>query len=350
MAKRYLIWLYFRHFIVMLASLELFFLLIDYLQSQKELPPSANLIVLYLYFQSIAALKITLPLSIVFGALSSFVYLVRSNEGVALMSSGYTRAQMIKPFFYLGLLISILFIALNATKIGYFYENAQSILRKDRSNMTANLFFKFNDNYIYIEKINPITGQAANLKFFVLQNGSVSQISRADIAVFDRDGWTLKNVTVTKIPNVSKISNDGSTVTLTPSVRTLQGFKPKVIDSVSNSNASLNIIDMLEALIVLKNQDINVEHIRQLLFSTIFIPLLAPIVVVLIFTKLPMSARLGSIGLFTSNAIFSVLLGFGLLMAISKAKFEKFSLSLALFLIFITLATLAYRQYKKELL
>jgi len=348
MAKRYLVWLYFRHLLVMLAALELFFLLIDYLQNQKEIPSSANLIVLYLYFESIAALKITLPISIVFGALSSFIYLVRSNEGIALMSSGYTRGQILKPFFTLGFIVSIIFIGINATKIGYFYENAQAMLKKDRSNMTENLFFKFNDSYIYIEKINPLSQQATNLKLFTLQGGSVVQISKADTAVYDGKGWMLKNVSVTKIPNVTSISNSGIVTTVLPTLRTLEGFKPKVIDSVSNSNASLNIIDMLEALIVLKNQDIDVERIRQLLFSTIFIPLLAPIAVVLVFARMPVSARLGSISLYASNSIFAVLLGFGLLMAISKAKFEKLSLSFALFLIFATLAIFAYKQYKRE--
>jgi lipopolysaccharide export system permease protein len=58
-AKIYLAKLYLKNFFITLLGLELFFLLIDYLQNQKNIPDSANLLVLYFYYQSFAALKIT---------------------------------------------------------------------------------------------------------------------------------------------------------------------------------------------------------------------------------------------------------------------------------------------------
>jgi len=350
MAKRYLAWLYTKHFLIVLIVLELFFLLIDFLQNQKDLPDSANLSILYLYFESIAALKITLPLSLSFGALSTFLYLIRTNEIIALLSFGYSRKQIIQPIFAIASFFAFFFILINSTNVGYFYENGQSLLKnKDRSGATENLFFKFNDNYIYIQKLNPITQEAYGIKLFLLHNGAVESIVDSKKAKYTNDGWQLTNAKTIAIPTQMQISNSALKIEINQSIRTLSGFKPKVIDSVSNLNAALNITDMIDALFVLKNQDIDTERIRQLLFATILMPLLAPIAIIIMFAFAPISARFFNVTTFASSSIFIILGGFGIISALSKAKFENIHLSLVMLAVAIVLFYIAARLYKREL-
>jgi lipopolysaccharide export system permease protein len=349
MAKRYLSWLYIKHFVVVLSILELFFLLIDFLQNQKNLPESANLIVLFLYFESVAALKITLPLSLIFGALSLFVYLVRTNEVIALLSFGYTKKQIINPIFVLSFVVALFFVFLNSTSVGYFYENGQALLKnRDRSSSTENLFFKFDDKYIYMQKLNPLTQEAFGVKLFTLdKDGSVTSIIDTQKAKYSNNGWHLESAKVVHVPKGMELSSNSLGVENNMAITTLNGFKPKVIDSVSNLNAALNIFDMIEALFILKNQDIDTERISQLLYATVLIPLMAPLAIIVIFSFLPISARFLDISAFASSTIFAVLGGFGLVSAISKAKFENMHFSLAMLFFTLILSIYSLKRYKK---
>ena len=49
---RYLLEKYFKNFIIVLLSLEIFFVGIDYLQNFKSIPDSANLQLLYVLYKS----------------------------------------------------------------------------------------------------------------------------------------------------------------------------------------------------------------------------------------------------------------------------------------------------------
>ncbi len=350
MAKRYLSWLYIKHFVIILVILELFFLLIDFLQNQKEMPDAMNLVVLYLYFQSIGALKITLPLSLVFGALSLFIHLIRTNEIIALLSFGFSKQKIIQPIVIIAFAIASIFIFVNSTKIGYFYENGQALLKnRDHSAATENLFFKFNDNYIYIQKLNPLTQEATNIKLFHIKNGLVDAVTYSSAAKYTGDSWHLSKAKIIIIPTGMKISNDALVVSERESVVTLDGFKPKVMDGILNTNAALNISDMIDALFVLNNQDMDIERIRQLLFSTILTPLLAPIAIVIMFAYTPISARFFDVTTFSSISIFSILAGFGVINALSRAKFSNINLSFVLILIAVVLSGISYNIYRKRL-
>lgn len=350
MANRYLAWLYTKHFVIILSILQLFFILIDFLQNQKDLPDSINLTILYIYFESIAALKITLPLSLVFGAITLFVHLIRTNEIVALMSFGMSRQKIIKPIFLVSLSISLLFVLINTTSIGYFYENGQSLLKnRDRSSGTENLFFKFNDNYIYINKLNPLTQEVLHIKLFHIKNGNIDSITYAPSAKYSNDSWLLRDVKMISIPISMSIDTKPIAVTQKNKILTLDGFKPRVIDSVSNVNAALNISDMIEALFVLKNQDIDIERIRQMLFVTILVPIMAPVAIVIIFLFTPISVRFFDVTTFSSIAVFAVLACYGVFSALSKAKFSNIQLSFVMLFLSFALALFSYRVYTKKL-
>ena len=90
--KKYLI-----NFIIVLISLELFFVGIDFLQNFKSIPPSANLQLLYILYNGFFTLTLALPLSIVFGWVITLTIFIRNNEFVAFNALGATRKDIFKP-------------------------------------------------------------------------------------------------------------------------------------------------------------------------------------------------------------------------------------------------------------
>jgi lipopolysaccharide export system permease protein len=58
---RYILKKYLTNFIIVLVSLEIFFVGIDFLQNYKSLPQSANLQLLYILYNGFVALILALP-------------------------------------------------------------------------------------------------------------------------------------------------------------------------------------------------------------------------------------------------------------------------------------------------
>ena len=75
----YLLKKYFLNFIIVLASLEFFFVGIDFLQNFKDLPQSANLQLLYLLYNSFFTLTLTLPLSLSFAWVITLVMIIKKQ-------------------------------------------------------------------------------------------------------------------------------------------------------------------------------------------------------------------------------------------------------------------------------
>jgi len=84
--SKYILKKYLINFIIVLISLELFFVGIDYLQNFKNIPASANLQLLYILYNSFFTLTLALPLSIVFGWIVTLVLFIKNNEFVAFKS------------------------------------------------------------------------------------------------------------------------------------------------------------------------------------------------------------------------------------------------------------------------
>lgn len=318
-AKTYLAKLYAKNFFITLLGLELFFLLIDFLQNQKNIPSSANLTILYFYYQSFAALKITLALSLIFGAIWSFIYLVRSNELTALESVGMSKKEAIKPFFLVSLVVAICYIMLGFTRAGYYYDDARAIVQnKDTKERSKDLFFRYKDEFIYIKELNPISKTAKELQIIGVDGSSVKYQIEAKTALFENDSWTLKNASMlflneTTEPHIVRSYQSELT--------TLGGFKPKILDNISQGGEGLNGMDAVEAILLLKDQHISLEKIKSALFSAVSLPLFAPFFILILGYFTPIASRGFMQARFGAIWIFGSLIGWGALTTLSKLSF-----------------------------
>ena len=319
MLTRYLVLLYLKYFSLIFIALVFFFVGLDYIQNAKSLPNSANLQILYVVYKSFYAIDVLLPIATVFGMLATKIYLIRSNELVAIYSIGYDKKRVIKPFFWASFFIITLFMALHTTSFAYANENADNIRKHSLSaSSTSNLFFKYFDYYIYFKRLYPFQKKAEDVRIFKLDNGKLKELIKARSAYFEDNRWKIK-----KADLVENRYNGEKKITIykNKNIDLLEGFKPKILDSVYEGKTSFSIIDAFYAIKLLKEQDVNIQKIKAVLFAQMIYPFFAPFLMVIIFYFVPITQRLSSITFFSFTAIISSLIVWGLLFTLVRLSF-----------------------------
>ena len=84
--SRYIITLYLKYFFILFVSLECFFVLIDLVKYLDELPQSANLIVLLIFYDFVYASNYILPLSLVLAQIVLVISMLRNSQFTAFLA------------------------------------------------------------------------------------------------------------------------------------------------------------------------------------------------------------------------------------------------------------------------
>ncbi len=312
MLNRYLILLYLKYFSIILIALIFFFVGLDYLQNAKSLPSSANLQIMYLVYKAFYAVDILLPIATIFGMLATKIYLIRSNELVAIYSVGYDKRSVIKPFFVISFFIILIFTLLHTTSFAYANENADNIKKHSLiSSSTTNLFFKYYNFYIYFKKLYPFQKKAEDVRIFKVENSKLKKIIRSKEAFFENNLWKIKNADI--VEKIDKDSTKKIKIDQKNEIKLLQGFKPKILDTIYEGKTSFSILDAFYAIKLLQEQNINTQKIKAVLYAQMIYPFFAPFLMVIIFFFVPITQRLASVTLFSFGAIISSLMIWGLL-------------------------------------
>ena len=204
---KYILKKYILKFIIVLISLELFFVGIDFLQNFKNLPESANLQLLYILYNGFFTLTLALPLSIVFGWVITLVIFIKNNEFVAFNALGSTRKEIFRPVINISMFLLTILILLQATPLAYSYEQKRKIVNNEYfTNTKSDIFLKYNDYYIYFEKLFPLEKRAENIHIFKVDNMDVIETIQGEKAYFQNDKWYVVNVKITNKPIVININ------------------------------------------------------------------------------------------------------------------------------------------------
>jgi len=298
---------YFKNFLLILFSLAFFFVIIDFIANFTKLPDSSNLQVLYVYYVILYSMDMFYPLAIVFSFLLTMYYMIKFNELVSFYSLGFTVKKLLKPFVSLAFLVFVVFIMFESGKMAYVREYADSILNKTEYSST-NLFIKFNNNIIYIERIKPILNEAVNMKVFVLKDRKVNKIIFAKKAVFKDDIWYAKNAKITYITD-KKLINENKDIEF------LKNFKPKIVSNLKKLN-SISLSDALVAIKIFK--DVNVNTLLSMVLYKIFTALsLIGLLIVFMF-ETPVHQRISNVSLFLVKSVFLTILVWGIQLMIYK--------------------------------
>jgi len=316
---KYILKKYLLNFTIVLISLELFFVGIDFLQNFKNIPASANLQLLYVLYNGFFTLTLALPLSIVFGWVITLVIFIKNNEYVAFNAIGATREEIFLPVVSISAFLLTLLIFLQATPLAYSYEQKIKIANNEYfSNTKNNIFLKYNDNYIYFEKLFPLEKKAENIHIFKVNDRDVVEIIIGEKAYFQNDKWYVVDVKIINKPKNLNIDSSKLEIKYEKFLHTLDGFKPKILDNVYEGQTNFSIIDAISALLLLEEQGINTLKIRSVLYNQIVVPFFVIPLLMLIYAYASMNSRFFNIGKFTSFSIFGTLIVWGIFFLLFK--------------------------------
>lgn len=316
---KYILKKYLLNFLIVLVSLELFFVGIDYLQNFKSLPASANLQLLYILYNGFFTLTLALPLSIVFGWVLTLVIFIKNNEFVAFNSLGATRKEIFAPVITISIFLLTVLILLQATPLAYSYEQKRKIVNDEYFTSTkSDIFLKYNDYFVYFEKLFPLEKRAENIHIFKVDDMNITETIKGEKAYFQNDKWYVVNVKITNKPKEIVYESSKLDIRYEKFLNTLEGFKPKILDNVYESKSDFSIIDAISALSLLNKQKINTQKIRTVLYNQIIIPFFVLPLLLIIYAYASLNSRFFNIAKFTSFSIFGTLIVWGFFFMLFK--------------------------------
>lgn len=347
---KYLLSKYLKYFFIILFSLEVFFIGFDFLQYLSALPASANLQLLYLLYNGFFILTITLPLSIIFAWIVTITLLIKENTLVSFYSLGVSKKQVLVPIVLISMIITIVLILLQTTSLAYSYEQKGKILKNTFFvNEKSNILLKYNDNFVYFDKLYPLEKKAIGIRIFKVKDNQLIQTILAKKAYYQNNKWYVIDAKIITKPEKLFWEDSKLTITYEKFLYTLEGFKPEIINNVYKSKVQYSISDAIYTILLFQKQNLNTNKIKAILYAKLFIPFFVIPVIVLIFVYSDISGRFFKMGQFISIGIFSALAVWGILFLLQKISVANMINSeLALLLPLFLLITFSWIQFKQK--
>jgi len=351
--KKYILNFFIKYFLIILLSLEVFFTAIDFLQNIDSLPNSANLQLLYIFYNSIFTLSIALPLSLVFAWILTITTMIKNNELVSLYALGVSKKMILTPIILTSLFITSCLIMLQTTPLAYAQENKKKILHNEYFvNEQSNIFLKYNEYFIYFKKLYPIEKKATDIHIFKVVNNDVTEIIIAKKAYFQNNKWYTIDNKVIKKPTTIDWNKSKLNITHEKFLYTLEGFEPKIIGNVYKAEVQFSIIDAIRTILLLDNQDFDTNKIKTILYSQVIMPFFIIPLIVIIFLFTTASNRFFNKTLFISLSSFITLLIWGILFLLQKLALGGILLSeiamlLPISLLFLTMKILTKKHMEE---
>jgi len=307
---KYISFHYLKYFFVILLALIMFLVGFDYMQHTDKLSKSANLLLIYLAYKSFYAVDMLLPLSLVFAMISTKIFLIRSNALVSFYSLGYSRVDVLRPFVVVSTLVIIVFIYLhslsNFSRANEFAKNIR--MYSQYLNPSRDLFFVHKDQYVYFSKMLPLQEKVEGIRVFKVKENSLTEVLVASEAIYRDNHWFIKKANIILKPDEMSFDSLGMRVVNKRDLEILEGFRPKILDQVYEGKVNFTIGDALDALTLLKDQNINTSSIESALYKIFIYPFFVPCLVVIIFFFVPISVRFLNVSLFSFGAILATLM------------------------------------------
>ena len=313
LAKQYL-----KNFLSLLLGLSFAFAMIDYFQRADVLTNSSNYKILYLFYVWQEALGLLYPLVLVFAVIITKLSLVKNSTMTALHAFGYSKKRLFFPFLMVMIMVYVLFSFLNMTGFSYAKDRAELLLenRYDEYNVN-NLFFKYNDTFVYVDRLDPVQKKIYDLTLFKVAGDQVRYTIYAPSATFDQDQWIAKDAYLKTHIYDANGRLQRYHVTFKKEINTLKGYKPKIIESLYEGKA-LSIFDAYNTWRLLRKQHLDSAKIRALFYKKVISPLFALAMVLILFFKLPYHVRMMNRGAVIALALGATFVVWGTLFGLAQ--------------------------------
>jgi lipopolysaccharide export system permease protein len=237
---------------------------------------------------------------------------VKQGTMGALHAFGYTKRRLVIPIMLVATLTYGIFIYLHTTEFSYAKDRADALLENQLNAYDVNdLFFKYNDTFVYMKKLDPVHKRFEDITIFKVEGHKVLYTIHAPYALFDGEEWDARNALL-KTHIYEKGELVRYEVAHQKSIKTLNGYKPKIIESLYEGKA-LNIVDAYNTWRLLKKQHLNSDKIRAAFYEKTVMPLFALALAIILFFKLPFHARMMRFGLMIAMAIGTTFVVWGVL-------------------------------------
>ena len=323
---------YIKNFLLILFSLSLFYIVIDAISNFAKLPSAINLQVLYFYYTFLYSIDMFYPLSLIFAFLLTLLEMIKFNELISFYSFGFSLIKILKPFLITVFFIFFMFMIFDTSKYAYSNEYAKAILNKQKYT-TTNLFLKYKNSIVYIEKINPLLQEAYNMEIFIIKNNSLVKAIFAKRATFKKNKWFCEDAKIISFYK-DKIVKEQKDISF------LKDFKPKIVSNLKKLN-SISFYDAFIAIQVFR--DVNINNILAILFFKIFTPLSLIGLIVIFLIYAPIHIRVSNLSFFMIKSVFITILVWGV--GILIYKFVKQGVILPYLLMVPTVLIYTYILY-----
>ena len=341
---------YIKYFLIILLSLEVFFVGIDLLQNFAKLPASANLQLLYVTYNFFYTLTITLPIALVFGWIVTITMMVKNNELVSFYALSISPSSIIKPIGIITTVILLALIFMQSTQLAYSIEQKDKILNKTLFvNEKSNIFLKYNEYFVYFKKLYPLEKKAEDIQIFQTNENDIIQKIDAKKAYYQNNRWYIIDAKITKKPKEMNWTDSRLEVTNEKFLYTLEGFEPTIINNVYKAKVQFSIVDAIRTILLLEDQDFNTNKIKAILYSQLIMPFFVLPLIVLVFIYTNASSRFFNTAAYLSVTIFTTLTTWGVMFLLQKLSFGNVLMAeIAIILPVVLLYVITTYLYSKK--
>lgn len=305
--------LYLKNFFIVFLALIFFFVGIDLVLNFNDLKGGANLTLLYILFLACSAASIILPLALVFALISTLINLIRSNELVSFYALGISKKQVILYPFLWALFFCFVFVALNFTPFAYANDYVSNIRKQGiLAQPSENIFLKFNGDFIYIQNYEPLQKKAQKIEIFSFSEGNLSQIIKAESAIFKENSWQLEGGNKINLPKNPVLFEKGLSENNFSNSNALENFNTQFVQS-ANTEASYTLYELWQNINIFKEQGLNTTNLRLELYKLIFTPFFAPFLMLILFIFFPTISRFFNLAFMSFIFFLSTLIVWGII-------------------------------------
>ena len=349
LVTRYILTKYLKYFFIIFMSLEIFFVGFDYIWNMDDLPNSANLQLLYIIYDLFFISNITFFLSMLFGFIVTFAFLVKENVIVSFYSLGISKMNILTPIILSLFSMIVIFIVLQTTNLAYAKEKKEKILNgKYFTTQKNNIFLKYQDNFIYFKKLYPFEKKALDIHVFKVKNYQLINTIIAKKAYYQKNKWYMIDAKIIVKPKNIDWDNSKLHIGFEKFLYILDGFKPKIISNVYKVNVEYSIYDAIYTYFLFNEQNLNTNKIRAIIYSKVFMPFFVIPMVILFFSYIIPSSRFFKTGMFISIGIFSSLIVWGVMFFLQKLAISNvINAELAIILPLILLFFISFYKLKE---
>ncbi|RUM69812.1 MAG: hypothetical protein DSZ07_03900 [Sulfurovum sp.] len=310
---RHVAYHYIKNMLIILMGLTGLFTGLDFLMHASSLN-SFNIKVLYAFSKWQESLNLLYPLAIILGAIWTKMSFIKQNKVASFYALGLTRKKFLKPFFIVGMLFYIFFVGLNFSSFATANDTAKKVKRSEYTiSKTEDLFFKYNNSFVYIGTLLPEEHKLENLTIFKMLDNKVIETLIAKEARFNIKEWIASDII-----KKSKIIRDNTQylkVEHLDLLHTLKGYEPKILKSIYDGQ-ELTLYESIRAKMLLENQGLSTEALRADIYSKIITPLFSIALIMILIFRFPFYARYMNMASSTTQALGGTLFVWGILFAL----------------------------------